>query len=40
MIWLVEASFSAGSSCHMQGCLLTGVGMETFKSINILKEAF
>ena len=40
MIWLVEASFSAGSSCHMQGCLLTGEGMEAFKSINLVKEAF
>jgi transposase len=30
----------AGSSCHMQGCLLTWEGMEAFKSINLKKEAF
>jgi len=40
MIWLVEASFSAGSSCHMQGYLLTGKGMEAIKSNYIVKEAF
>jgi len=31
MIWLVEASSLAGSSYHMQGCLLTGKGMEDSK---------
>jgi len=30
----------AGSSCHMQGCLLTWEGMEAFKSIYLEKEAF
>lgn len=38
MIWLVEASSAAGSSCHMQGCLLTWEGMEAFESNNHVKE--
>jgi hypothetical protein len=40
MIWLVEASFSAGSSCHMQGCLLTGRGMDALSPINVLGGFF
>jgi len=35
MFWLVEASFSAGSSCHTQGYLLTREGMDALSPSNI-----
>jgi hypothetical protein len=34
MFQLVEASSLAGSSCHMQGYLLTRKGMDTLNPIN------
>jgi len=37
MFWLVEASSLAGSSCHMQGYLLTGKGMDALSPINLYK---
>jgi len=38
MIWLVEASFLAGSSCHMLGCILTGEGMDAPQVQNYYNE--